>query len=179
MQSRKRFLYFLLLNLIVSALTTWVVVTLMLRNYSLVSIPAPFLDSGDASQDQGEPVGGDADQPVTGADTSGEVLVFPGQLEINSIIGAGDIENERVLMRHVGDEEISMMGWQLQDSDGNTFTFPALTMFGGGAVTIYTKSGLDTVVEMYWGLDQSVWEEGEQARLLDPNGNVYVVYTVP
>jgi hypothetical protein len=72
-----------------------------------------------------------------------------------------------------------MMGWQLQDSDGNTFTFPALTMFGGGAVTIYTKSGLDTVVEMYWGLDQPVWEEGEQARLLDPNGNVYVVYTVP
>ncbi len=86
MQSRKRFLYFLLLNLIVSALTTYVVVTLMLRNYSQASVSAPFLDSGGDSQNQGEPVGGDVEQPVTGADTGGEFLIFPGQLEINSIM---------------------------------------------------------------------------------------------
>ena len=64
---------------------------------------------------------------------------------------------------------VSLVGWQLQDQDGNAFTFPALTMFQGGAVTIYTREGISTVVELYWGLDDPIWESGG-AGLLTRSG---------
>ena len=65
------------------------------------------------------------------------------------------------------------------DAQGNTFLFPALTMFNGGAVTVFTQPGANTVVELYWGLDVPIWEEGEQASLLDPDGTVQATFTVP
>jgi UDP:flavonoid glycosyltransferase YjiC (YdhE family) len=36
-----------------------------------------------------------------------------------------------------------------------------------------------TVIDLYWGLNDPVWESGEEAQLLDPSGNVRAVYTVP
>ena len=106
-------------------------------------------------------------------------LVVPGQLEISTIIGAGDIENERIMILHIGEEETSMAGWQIMDEDGNVFIFPVLTIFRGGGVTVYTKAGVNTAAELYWGLSEVVWEVGEQAFLVDPNGNVQATYTVP
>jgi protein-disulfide isomerase len=102
-----------------------------------------------------------------------------GQLQIAEVIGAGDLQSERVLLRHVGDEEISLIGWQLQDEDGHVFTFPALTMFSGGAVMVYSKAGTNSVVELYWGLTEAVWSEGEIVFLIDPNGNLQAVFEVP
>ncbi len=52
-------------------------------------------------------------------------------------------------------------------------------MFSGGAVTVYTKSGNNTVVDLFWGLDTAVFSEGEQVLLLDADGNVEARYTVP
>jgi hypothetical protein len=100
-------------------------------------------------------------------------------LEINTVIGAGDLLSERVLVRHIGDQEVSLVGWQLRDEDGNVFNFPALTMFSGGAVTVYSQIGTNTVVEMYWGQNEAVWSVGETASLVDPNGNVQAVFEVP
>ena len=107
------------------------------------------------------------------------ITVPLGQLEINSIVGAGDITNERVNIRHIGKDEISLEGWQLVDEQGNAYHFPALTMFSGGAVTVYTKAGTDRVVELFWGLEAAVYSEGEQVVLMDPEGNPQAVYTVP
>jgi hypothetical protein len=52
-------------------------------------------------------------------------------------------------------------------------------MFQGGAVTIYSRVGTSTVVELYWGEEEPIWESGEQAQLIDPDGVVQAVYTVP
>ena len=178
MQSWKRLFYFLLLNVVVSALTTWLVVSLMLQRYPQATLAQPLTDLGGASQNQGGSEGGGLGQADDGGSGSTSVISI-GQMEINSIIGAGDVENEQVLIRHVGDEEISLAGWQLKDEDGNAFVLPTLTMFTGGAVKVYSRVGINTVMEFYWGMNEPVWEEGEQALLVDPNGGVQAVYTVP
>lgn len=159
----KRIGFYLLLNIIVSALTTWLVFSMVLRR---TSVPAVMAEGGAAVAAEGAAEGETVAQPL-------------GQLQINSVIGAGDVENERVHIRHVGTEEVSLDGWSLEDEQGNTFDFPALTLFTGGAVTVYSTSGNNTVKELYWGLDTAIFSEGELVILLDPDGNVQARYTVP
>jgi len=178
MRSWRRIFYFLLLNVLVSAVTTWAVVSIFLRNYSPQEGPSvPTLvrqtDAGDGELLITQPVASSIDQPEEPLD------VVPELLEIESVIGIGELDTERVILQHIGEKEVSLLGWQLQDQDGHAFTFPALTIFSGGAVTIFSRKGTSTVVELYWGLDEAIWQPGERAFLLDPQGDVQAVYTIP
>jgi len=116
----------------------------------------------------------------------GEVLRIPqrprGSVLIDSVVGAGDLEAERVRIRHAGGGELSLVGWRLEDGQGNLFVFPEfpqLTLFSGGAVNIYTRAGVNTVVDLYWGLDKPVWTSGSTVILRDADGNVQARYLVP
>ena len=163
MQTKNRLLYFVLLNIVVSALTTFIVVSLLNRNFTPAAAPAV---SNSAAEDGDlEPAGDDVSS--TGGEDSGEgelVNVAIGQLEIDTVVGAGDLNSERVLVRHIGNQEVSLVGWELQDEDGNVFYFPALTMFSGGAVTVYSQSGTNTVVEMFWGQTEAVWTRWRESN---------------
>jgi LysM repeat protein len=117
---------------------------------------------------------------------AGEILRIPvhprGSVIIDSVIGAGDLDSERVLLKHRGEGELSLVGWRLEDSKGDVFIFPQfpqLTLFSGGAVNVHTKTGENTVVDLYWGLDHPVWESGATVSLKDVQGNVRSTYTVP
>jgi len=151
-------------------------VTIMLRNQPAPAQQRPTLVDLPDDQTSGmvitQPAAAVPDQP-------GDEQVIPELLEIQSILGAGDLETERVLIHHIGEREVSLVGWQLQDQDGNAFKFPALTMFQGGAVTVYSRAGTSTVVELYWGQDEPIWQSGEKAFLIDPDGQVHAVYTIP
>lgn len=168
MRNWRRVGSYLLLNVIVSAVTVFVVLWLVGDRFqpaALISeLPADAVsENGDGLEPQEAAPGGN----------------LSGQLEIASVVGAGDLENEHVLIRHIGDQELSLENWQLQDAQGNSFLFPALTMINGGAVTVFTQPGNSTVVALYWGLDVPIWEDGEQASLLDPDGVVQATFTVP
>lgn len=178
MQNWRRILYFLLLNVLVSAVTVWVVVTIMFRNQPtqpVATLPALV------SQSDGETGEVLVTEPAGFQDPSEneDIEVVPSLLEIESILGSGELETERVLINHIGEIEVSLVGWQLQDEDGHVYSFPALTMFQGGAVTLFTRRGTSTVVDLYWGQDEPVWQSGERAFLLDPDGEIQAVFTVP
>jgi hypothetical protein len=102
-----------------------------------------------------------------------------GQLEISIVLGAGDLETERVVISHIGTLELSLDNWILLDTNGNEYIFPDLTMYNGGAVALFTKGGNISSAELYWGLDQPIWEVGEVATLFDPAGNPQASYVVP
>lgn len=102
-----------------------------------------------------------------------------GLIEIASVIGAGDIGTERVYLRGLGEETLSLTGWRLIDEDNNQYIFPQLTLFSNGAVNIYTGSGVDTVVALYWHLNAPVWRSGEHVVLLDNNGEIQATSIVP
>ena len=102
-----------------------------------------------------------------------------GLVEIVSVIGAGDLETERVYLRGLGEETLSLTGWRLIDEDNNQYIFPQLTLFSNGAVNIYTGSGVDTVVALYWNLSAPVWRPGENVVLLDSSGEIQATSIVP
>jgi len=161
---RRRLLLYLLLNVFISACVTGAILFWYDRNYreaSLSSVqPAAPPDSGSAPEATLDP---QADIPV----------------EIVSVIGAGTLNAEWVVVSYKGEEQINLANWELRDGDRNVFVFPQLTLHTNGAVQIHTASGTNTVIDLYWGLRDPVWESGEEAQLSDPSGNVRDVYKVP
>jgi hypothetical protein len=161
---RRRLILYLLLNAFISACVTGAILFWYDRNYrtsALSSVgPAPVSNSDSATQTTFNP---EVDIPV----------------EIVSIVGAETLSAEWVVVRNAGGEPLNLAGWQLKDTDRNVFTFPNLTLNSGGAVQIHTTAGTNTVIDLYWGLSNPVWESGEEAALLDPSGNVRAVYQVP
>ncbi|HXF85061.1 MAG TPA: lamin tail domain-containing protein [Anaerolineales bacterium] len=160
---RRRLVLYLLLNVFVSACVTGAILFWYDRNYRAATLSslqpaAPFLSLS---------------SPQAPANAE-EVHV-----EIVSIVGAGMLNAELVVIRNAGREALNLYGWQLKDSDRNIFTFPNLTLYATGVVQIHTLPGTNTAVDLYWGLNKPVWESGEEAQLLDANGNVRAVYRVP
>lgn len=103
-----------------------------------------------------------------------------GRLMIAEVFAPGDLGQEGVLIRRVGGSgKLSLQGWVLQDADGNRYLFPALDLFPDGAVTVFTRPGMDTVVELYWGQEQAVFSSGETLLLLDAEGREQARYTIP
>jgi LysM repeat protein len=235
----KRILYFLFLNILISAATTLVVLTLWDRSHrrevpeqenmvadivfptvtppELPSEPAISLQSYQVSP--GETLGeialrfdveveelltlnGLMDPHSIGA---GETIFIPvpevvtvdaaaednilkgndpsatntGRVEIVAIFGAGDLASERLQLRGLGEGSLSLTGWLLRDEDGNEYTFPKITLFGNGAVDVYSTAGVDTVVALYWGSGEAIWEPGERATLIDRDDEIQATYTLP
>jgi LysM repeat protein len=102
-----------------------------------------------------------------------------GQVEIVAVFGAGDLASERVQLRGLGEGTLYLTGWSLQDGDGNEYTFPKITLFGKGAVDVYSTAGVDSVVALYWNSGEAIWESAETLTLLDQAGVIQASYTVP
>jgi hypothetical protein len=165
MSRQRRLFNYILINIFVSACVTGTILFWYDRNYRAVLSPAPqpaaTLQGGDAAPPAILP----ADQEVP--------------VEIVSVVGAGTLEAEVVVVRYNGDNQLDMLNWQLKDDDGNTFTFPQLTLYTNGAVQVHTASGTNTVVDLYWDLRDPIWESGEVAELYDPGNNLRALYRVP
>ena len=106
-------------------------------------------------------------------------LTGDSQVVIDSVIGLGDLESERVFLKRVGPGEISMAGWQLESDGGDVYIFPQITLFENGAVYVYTREGPITAVTLYWDLGFPVWESGATVVLRDAQGEVHDSYTIP
>jgi hypothetical protein len=153
----KRLLVYLVINVVVSALTTLMVLVVW-SNLTLANLP----EFGS--------------QPTA---TAAAVAQVDSEVSINAIIGAGDLTNERVVIQHLGDGDISLAGWRLRDSNGNEYRFPALILHPGAQVNIYTASGDDGASALYWDRSVAVWSSGEQATLLDASGEILANYVAP
>ena len=102
-----------------------------------------------------------------------------GSVVINSVIGIGDIASERVFLSRTGKGVLVVSGWRIMDEDGNVFALPNLELYEGGAVNLWTKSGTQTVVDLFWGLQSAVWESGETVALIDADGKLQASYIIP
>lgn len=100
-------------------------------------------------------------------------------VKIAYIIGAGDLNSERIRLERVGEGTLSLAGWKLHDEDGNQFTFPQLSLFPGAIVDLYSGAGRDTVTALYWGLPEAIWSPGETAALLDDQDQLRALFRVP
>ena len=98
---------------------------------------------------------------------------------IDKVVGVGVLATERVLLLRSGDGELSLAGWRLDDGKGNVYTFPMLTLYKGGAINLYTRTGQDTVVDLFWGMTSPIWSSGETVYLYDAQDELQSSYAIP
>jgi len=161
----KRWLPFLIVNIIVSAATTLLVLTIWNRVNTANSI---VLESPPASapvSTEQQPLGElpPLDTPV---------------ISIANVFAAGDLQNELLIVERVGEGDLNLSGWQIIDQDKNAFVFPSIDLVKG-QISIYSRSGTNSVNTLFWGNDESIWSTGEIARIFDSSGQERAVFEIP
>jgi LysM repeat protein len=102
----------------------------------------------------------------------------PVDVEITEIVGSGNIAEEMVIITNRG-QPVNLEGWALSDRHDNVYTFPGILLWSNNAsVRIHTGLGENTATDLYWKLNQAVWEAGDEATLADKNGKIIAVYAL-
>ncbi|HET7012013.1 MAG TPA: LysM peptidoglycan-binding domain-containing protein [Anaerolineales bacterium] len=99
------------------------------------------------------------------------------RVEITGVDGPGDLAAETVHLVNSGGVA-AMAGWTLEDGRGHVYRFPVFTLHNG-AVSVHSRAGTDTVIDLYWGLTEAVWLPGTTVTLRDAEGNVQSTFAIP
>ena len=82
-----------------------------------------------------------------------------------------ELDREFVSIKNYGTAAADLTGWTLRDQQGNVFTFPVFTLEAGTLVKVYSGSGADTTLHVYWMRPRPVWNDAtDRALLSDPAG---------
>lgn len=100
-------------------------------------------------------------------------------IKIVTIVGIDDLATEHMEIQSVSPEPLSLEGWRLETNDGLIYIFPKITLFEYGAVDLFTRAGINSVVALYWGRSTPLWQSGDQAVIYDAEGNVQAIYSIP
>ena len=174
MNQAKKLLFYLVLNIVVSALT----ILAVLYIWEKTQLKNVLLDAGnppaESSASSSEETNGD----------SGQNLL----IEIGEVGGVGNLATEYVRLTRPGSDPgdtVSLQGWRLVDASDHDYVIldqsgpPSLELHGQGAVNIYSKEGASNPIELYLGLTAPIWEPGETVTLYDGEGNVHDTYRIP
>jgi len=177
MSQGKRLLAYVFLNIVVSAATTYAVLTWWSQAHPTPSLPqVPTTQGGLLATETAQPV--DQGNPPVNT-IAAPIPLDQVVISIDNVFGVGNLANEVVLIKSATDASLSLTDWKLEDGIGSTYTFPELTLNKGGAVQVHTAAGTNTVIDLYWGRDAAVWEEGKTVLLLDSQGIERARYLIP
>ncbi|PKO12135.1 MAG: hypothetical protein CVU39_25690 [Chloroflexi bacterium HGW-Chloroflexi-10] len=166
MKTWKRWLPFLLVNILVSAVTTLLVLIVWSRLNPATTLTLEVSNPGLQTATQ-QPVG-ELALPAMDVET----------LNIINVIAAGDVANEVVILERVGEGELNLTGWQVMDEQNLVFVFPELVIYKG-QLEIYTRIGTNTVNRLFWGMTDPVWSSGEKVTLYDTASQMRAEFTIP
>lgn len=170
----KRLLFYLVLNAIVSAVTTLTVLTIWDRNHQSSAVIQPVAQMAATATQQA------AIQPQSATATpSLHATIGNGGVQIENVFGVGDVNTEVVMLKRTGEGELWLTGWRLEDENNHRFVFPELMLNKDGAIKIYTKPGTNSAIELHWGIKEAVWSSGELVSLMDQNGTNRATYRIP
>lgn len=174
MNQAKKLLFYIILNIIVSAVTILGVLYL----WEKTQLKDVLLEAGSSS-----PAANDGDGEEAGSEGEQGLLI-----EIGEVGGVGNLATEYVRLTRPGSDPgdtVSLQGWRLADEKDHDFVIldqsglPSLDLHGQGAVNIYTKEGTSNPIELYLGLSEPIWSPGETVSLIDPDGKVHDTYRIP
>ena len=173
MKSIRRAIPFILLNILISAATTLALLNWFGGGLHFTQQPEPKLPSV-VINPTAQPSAAQPTQPLAtlAADASGRVI------EIQDVIGAGDLNNEAVLLKRVGSGDLQLSGWKLDDGNGHTYLFPDFILNKDGAVQLNTRSGPNSAIDLFWNAPQAVWATGRVVTLTDPANKIEAMFTI-
>jgi hypothetical protein len=158
-----RLITYLIINIIISALTTLGVLVLWDWVHKPDGpIPPPLFSTAIPTE-----------SVQSTLPSSGESI-----LQIENVFGVGRLDSEIVVVKRIGEGELWLTGWKMLDEQNHQFTFPRL-LLNKGSINIYTRAGIDTARDLHWGQTKSMWITGEKVRILDPLGNQRAEYIIP
>ncbi len=174
MNQAKKLLFYIVLNVVVSAITI-IGVLYLWENTKLKNM---LFDSSDIPAEVG-----------SGNPSSDETAVSENLLiEIGEVGGIGNLATEYVRLVRPGSEPedtISLQDWSIKDENNHQYNIleqsgvASLDLHGQGAVNIYTKEGDSNPIELYLDLSDPIWQPGETVTLIDPDGEVHDTYIIP
>jgi LysM repeat protein len=133
-------------------------------------LPTPSLPPTDAPSPTTGPVQETASPPTPTSSS-------PARVEIVQVSGSGDPAAEVAVIHNQGGA-VDLEGWTLADSEGDSFEFPALTLFGDAETHLHTTTGIDTPHDLHWGRAEPAWNGGDLLVLRDSDGDVVDTYIV-
>ncbi|MEF8801354.1 MAG: lamin tail domain-containing protein [Halolamina sp.] len=97
--------------------------------------------------------------------------------EIHADAEGDDRENrndEYVVLKNIGDEELELSGWTVSDEADHTYTVPDGTSLAPGeTLTLHTGSGTDGDGHLYWGAGSPVWNNaGDTVTVRTASGEI-------
>ena len=161
----KKWLPFLLVNILISAATTVVVLILWTRANPSQQLTIQLPPDMDMPSTQAIP------QPTLPS-------LNESVIAITNVFGAGNIDSEYIVLERVGQGDLDLSGWYLIDEKGNKFVFPTFDLMQG-ELEIHSRSGVDSANKLYWNASEAMWSSGEIARVLDPQGQERSAFTIP
>ena len=178
MKKSYRIIFYIFLNIIISAATILLVMWLYDRSHPTPSVTDENLATLTNQSESSPPT---ESNPLNGAQSVSTTEFISGDydVEIVTIVGPGDLNIEYVEISNKSQGAVDISGWQLMDDDGQIFTFPTIILNNDGKIKILSQMGIDTVIELYWQSETPIWESGETARLLDKSGNIVSTYSIP
>jgi LysM repeat protein len=100
------------------------------------------------------------------------------KLEVREVLSPGSLSGEALVIVNTGGP-VDLQDWTLRDGTGLQYDFPSLVLFEGGAISVHTAAGTDTVTDLYWGQSTAVWTSGKTVLLSDAGGTLHARMTVP
>jgi len=173
MNNRKKILFYILINIIISALTVLCVLYFWDRTHAPKNILPISNTQGSSSTFQ------TPNEPLLINETDSLEVNENAEISIEGIFGIGQDDIEHVSIRNIGEVVVDLYNCRLLNGRGDEYNFPEITLNQEGAVSIFTKAGNNTVLELYWGKAESLWNSGDLATLLDQNGNILSTYQIP
>lgn len=174
MKRQSHLLFYIFINILISAATTLGVLWVWERAHPRPEITQPL-----AVVNTPIPTAQEALAVPTSTATPVDLIKDNLDIQIRTIVGAGDLEMEFVELYNQSGGAVDLSGWQLVNDAQNTFVFPVLILNQGGAIKVHSKSGQNTVIELYWQSETPVWQSGATAKLLDTNGAIITTYSIP
>ena len=167
-----KFFLYLLINIVVSALTVVGVLWLWEKYYpspcDITNVPIQSMQ-----------VNKDEQSSIQAVEVTQPPNYDQAKITINGVFGIGQYELERVFIINQGENSVNLENWSISGNQNVVYTFPGLILNKEGAVNINSRIGNDTVIELFWGSSQAIWESGDTVTLIDPNGNVHATYQIP
>lgn len=198
---------FIVINIVVSALTTWLVVRQLVPSPSVAaSVTAPKAAEQTVST-TGTPIatpsnnstGNDtaantsptpealqnattepAAQPVQPTTQVTTTLDNPGSNSANVRITAviyPGQQSREVIVIVNEGDDINLNGWTINTPRGKVFTFGNLTLYKESFINVHTTNGGNTATDLFWNQTEPVWQSGDSVELKNNNA-VVATYTV-
>ncbi len=83
--------------------------------------------------------------------------------------------DEYVVFRNLGNAPLDVTGWSISDEANQSYLVPRFTVGPGKTFTLYTGSGKNTDIKLYWGRRKTVWNRGGDTVIVKDATGHFVV----